>query len=259
MIYYLIPVILFIFLVLFIRFWKAGVPEKNLTVLMYHQIDLTRNNCSTVTVNQFEQQLNHLIENKFEFITAKELLFFAEGKSRLPLRSVLVTFDDCYISVFKLALPVLLKYKVRAVFFIPTLYVNGIELKENDSMSLENLKELVNQGHEIALHSHSHPDFNLIEPEEIKRELELNISFLENKGIPYEPVIAYPYGSRPANKDRYNKMIAIFKELGIKAGFRIGNRINEPPFDPYEINRLDIKGSASFARFKLKTRWGKIF
>ncbi len=256
---YLIPVILFIFLVLFIRFWKIGVRKESLTVLMYHQIDLTRRNSCTVTVSQFEQQLNHLIDNEFEFITAKELRLFTEGKTSLPLKSVLVTFDDCYISVFKLALPLLFKYKIRAVFFIPTLYVNGIELKDKNSMSLENLKELVNQGHEIALHSHSHPDFNAIEPEEIKRELELNINYLENNAIPYEPVLAYPYGSRPRSNGHYIKMRAAFKELGIKAGFRIGNRINEPPFDPFEISRLDINGSTSFARFKLKTRWGKLF
>ena len=54
-------------------------------------------------------------------------------------------------------------------------------------------------------------------------------------------------------------MINIFYELGIKAAFRIGNRINKFPFkNKFEINMLDIKGSDSFKKFKLKLKWRKI-
>lgn len=259
MIIYIVLLAIFIFLVLLIRFARTNISKKKISILMYHQIDLIKKDCSTITVEQFEQQLIYLIENEYEIIALKELIFFTEGGFNLPEKSVLITFDDCYSSVIRFALPVLLKYNVNAVFFIPTQFINGKEEHNNGSMSLRDLKRLINEGHEIALHSHSHQDFGIISPGEIKKDLVLNITYLKENEIPFQPAIAYPYGSRPVNKGNYNEMINIFYELGIKAAFRIGNRINKFPFkNKFEINRLDIKGSDSFKKFKLKLRWGKI-
>ena len=152
---------------------------------MYHQIDLIKRDCSTITVEQFEKQLIFLIENEYEIIAAKELILFMEDGFSLPVKSVLITFDDCYSSVIKLALPVLLKYKINVVFFIPAKFVDYNEKNYKDSMSLRDLKEIISQGHEIALHSHSHLDFSNIIPENIKNEIAMNISYLKNNKIPF--------------------------------------------------------------------------
>ena len=144
-------------------------------------------------------------------------------------------------------------------FFIPTQFINAKEEHNNGSMSRRDLRRLINEGHELALHNHSHRDFGIITPGEIKKDLVLNITYLKENEIPFQPAIAYPYGSRPVSKSNYNEMVNIFYELGIKAAFRIGNRINKLPFkNKFEINRLDIKGSDSFKKFKTKLKWGKI-
>jgi hypothetical protein len=54
-------------------------------------------------------------------------------------------------------------------------------------------------------------------------------------------------------------MQAAMREVGIQLGFRIGNRINALPFrNPYELNRIDVRGTDSFATFKQKVKWGKL-
>ena len=129
-----------------IRFAKTNTSKEKISVLMYHQIDLIKNDCSTITVEQFEQQLIYLIENEYEIIALKELILFMEGEFSLSQKSVLITFDDCYSSVIRLALPVLLKSNVNAVFFIPTQFINAKEEHNNGSMSRRDLRDLLTRG-----------------------------------------------------------------------------------------------------------------
>ena len=242
----------------FIYFRKKRISKQKTTVLLYHNIDLAEKNSNMITVEQFEKQIDYLIKNNYNFISLKQLLTCMEAGEALPPKPVLITFDDCYKEVFRLAVPILAKNNIKATFFIPTQFVNDEENKHAGTMSYHDLKEMVKQGNELALHSHSHNDFNTISPEEIRQDLILNIKHFHHHNIPFQPVLAYPYGSRPSNKEHYKKMLDEFSDLGIKAAFRVGNRINRVPFkNKFEINRLDIKGSESFEKFKLKLRFGK--
>jgi hypothetical protein len=51
----------------------------------------------------------------------------------------------------------------------------------------------------------------------------------------------------------------IMAEMGIKAAFRIGNKVSEVPApDMYELKRIDIKGTDTVADFKIKIKKGKL-
>ena len=54
-------------------------------------------------------------------------------------------------------------------------------------------------------------------------------------------------------------MKEIFREKKLDFAVRIGNRINRFPFkDPYELNRIDIRGTDNFFAFKTKIRKGRM-
>jgi hypothetical protein len=45
----------------------------------------------------------------------------------------------------------------------------------------------------------------------------------------------------------------------VQAAFRIGNRINAWPLsEPFEINRLGVRGDEAFSKFKRKIFWGRL-
>ena len=47
--------------------------------------------------------------------------------------------------------------------------------------------------------------------------------------------------------------------MGVIAAFRIGNRVNPLKIkDLYDLNRIDIRGTDGFWRFRLKVKFGKI-
>lgn len=77
---------------------------------------------------------------------------FEEQVKALQDRDVIFTFDDGGGSLYTRAAPILEKYGLKGIFFIPTKYIN-----ESGFLSSEQIKEMAERGHTIGTHSHSHP------------------------------------------------------------------------------------------------------
>ena len=69
--------------------------------------------------SKFEKQVKFLISN-YNIIDVDTLQLAIKNKSKLPKKSLLITFDDGDISVYQNALPVLKKYNLPAVVFVIT-------------------------------------------------------------------------------------------------------------------------------------------
>jgi peptidoglycan/xylan/chitin deacetylase (PgdA/CDA1 family) len=237
-------------------------PEpKGIRVLMYHKIAKCETDFLTVSIEQFEMHLKYLQSLDFQYITAQQLLDFHLENNPLPKNTILLTFDDGYVNNLDLAYPILKKYHAKATIFIPTAYVGKTNEwdKGNDPiLSVEQLKTLDPSVFELALHSHSHINFNNILIDVIEKEIENNTAFFIENKIPFTPVLAYPYGSRPDGKT-FLAMIDIFKQRNIKAAFRIGNSVNSFKIkDLYELKRIDVRGTDSFPDFKKKVKHGRL-
>ncbi len=127
---------------------------------------------------------------------------FITSGTRPPRRTVAITFDDCYYDNLPAA-RVLAEHKLPACFFIPTAYpgTNHVftwdkGLTEMANLSWENIRELVELGHEVGSHTIHHVDMAQVEMEEARAELEGSKKVLE--GHLGKPVrwFAYPFGSR---------------------------------------------------------------
>jgi peptidoglycan/xylan/chitin deacetylase (PgdA/CDA1 family) len=242
---------------------------RGLRVLMYHQVKPVESlagerHCTrsplSVTSEQLEQQLQFLKAEKYTFISAKDLLELPQKP--LPNRAVLVTFDDAYLNNLTLALPILLRYEIKATVFVPTAYIGKSNQWDDGNeplMNVEQLKMMHQQGIDLALHSHQHQNYQHLSLAEIEADLMQNIAFFESNGLPFAPIFAYPYGGRPKNKAKQQAIQQLFAQKNIKRVFRIGNRINHAALtNPYQIQRLDIRGDESFDAFKRKVTFGKI-
>lgn len=97
-----------------------------------------------------------------------------------------LTFDDGPLAKNTPAvLDVLKKYNVKATFFLL-----GENMDGNEAL----IRRIVAEGHEIGLHTYSHPNFYKISTAEIEKEIDTNISLLR-KITTYTPkVIRPPYG-----------------------------------------------------------------
>jgi peptidoglycan/xylan/chitin deacetylase (PgdA/CDA1 family) len=69
--------------------------------------------------SEFAKQMA-FVTSRYRAISLEELLAVRRGEKELPLRSVLVTFDDGYRDFAEHAWPILQQHRIPAVLFIPT-------------------------------------------------------------------------------------------------------------------------------------------
>ncbi len=75
------------------------------------------------TPAQFEQQIA-LLAQHFSFVSIHDVVGFVQERRPLPKNPVLVTFDDGYRECLTVTLPILQRYRARAAFFIPTMFLS---------------------------------------------------------------------------------------------------------------------------------------
>lgn len=119
----------------------------------------------TITVNRLIEHFNWLKGNGYTPVSWQQILDARAGKTTLPAKPVLLTFDDGYSSFYTQIYPLLKAYKYPAVFALVTSWMetpaNGNfmygnqKLPRNALITWEQAKEMKDSGLvEIASHSH---------------------------------------------------------------------------------------------------------
>lgn len=233
---------------------------SKLPILMYHDVSLSMSEALTISVEKLEEQFSYLAEKGYQTYHFKELMNLNVLQSK---KNIVITFDDGYVSQLELVLPLLNKYKLKATFFVPLNYLGKTDEWNTSSlpiMTSEQLSALNPNVIELAFHSFYHKKYNELTEAEIEEDTQLCFESVSENNFPFSAVVAYPYGKYPRETSEKKKFIAKLKRHQFKYGVRIGNRLNKFPFkNPFEIQRIDVKGEFSLAKFKRKVKFGKIF
>lgn len=177
----------------------SSLSVQALVVLQYHQVGENTPAATSVKPEQFLQQLEYLEEENFSIWSLPQLTKALRAKKPLPDKTVVITFDDGYASIYREAFPLLRKRQWPFTIFInPEVH----DKKFDDFASWAQLQEMAKFGASIANHSeqHSHLIRKLKgenEPQWLAR-IEADINNAE-KRIKAEvdqshKTLAYPYG-----------------------------------------------------------------
>jgi peptidoglycan/xylan/chitin deacetylase (PgdA/CDA1 family) len=206
--------------------------QRVLTVIMYHQILKSPKKVSefVVTPKQFEDDLIELKRRGFETVLPSEVIKFANGRGELPLKPLIITFDDGNYNNIYYGEEILKKHNCKAVFNIVGAFseyssTSGDHSKPAYShMTWEQIRLLDNNSEfEIGNHTYNlhkfKPRYGVKRKqgesdEDYKREVSGDIMRMQQKladvGVRAQ-CFAYPFG-------RYDK---ISKELLIDLGFEM--------------------------------------
>jgi peptidoglycan/xylan/chitin deacetylase (PgdA/CDA1 family) len=239
------------FIVIYFRLYLFLFPKNRLVILMYHQIEKETHEDLTVSLRNIEKQFEYLNRKKYTSKFFSELPFLSK-------KNIIITFDDGYKNNYDYLPSLLKKHHLKATIFIPTQFIQG-GYKDYKMMTFEELRNLDKDYFEIALHSHSHQNFRNISAADAENDLKTNMKILEYEGIGYSKVLAYPYGKYPKKNPDKAFLFSTLKKSGITYAVRIGNKVNYfPSKKPYELCRIDIKGTDSLIHFKLKLIFGRL-
>jgi peptidoglycan/xylan/chitin deacetylase (PgdA/CDA1 family) len=234
---------------------KGGVTDdgyQTVPILCYHRFGSDGDSPLCVPTDVFERQLNYLKTNGYRVISPEEILEYLSYRRQLPKKSVMITIDDGYRSVYNVAFPLLKKYGFQATLFVYTNYV-GVSGK---AITWDQLRELKANGWTIGSHTVAHSDLTKIADDETDKAYlaRLKHEIFDSKKIIDKMLkqdtyfFAYPFG-------RANETAAI---LAYEAGYRMAvtvDRGGNPFFaNPYFLQRDQVlkRDMATFAK-RLKT------
>ncbi|MCD8475624.1 MAG: hypothetical protein LRY40_03090 [Shewanella fodinae] len=72
-------------------------------ILQYHHVSETTPKVTSVTPVQFKQQMQYLADNGFRVVPLADVVQAIKSKQELPAKTVAITFDDGYRSIFDTA------------------------------------------------------------------------------------------------------------------------------------------------------------
>lgn len=243
--------------------YEVNALSHPVIVLCYHHItDEPMSNFpdtkAIIPKDEFENQMKFLYENGYHTATLSEIQEFIYNKIPLPEKTVLITFDDGYKSVYDFAYPVLKKYGFKAVVFL----VGSSVQKDENSKEVTRLKHLyvkqIQEMYKSGVFEFGSHTFNmhhlvdkksllpLTEKEEINKDFQELNKFFKEMGLPEPKAIAYPYG-------QYNKNVIEISKKYYKLGFTVSVREGtiHKGSDPYTLKRIIVPPGTSQEAFTL--------
>jgi peptidoglycan/xylan/chitin deacetylase (PgdA/CDA1 family) len=238
------------------RFWNRG----KVMILCYHgiteRLGADPKDRSSIAVNQvvFLAQLRHLTRH-YHVITLRDYLASRTNQEKLPLHSVVLTFDDGMRNFLSVAAPILNELRLSATVFLITEKVNGRrDLKgeltwapsdDHDFLSWQDVRALMeNQAIDFGSHTCTHAKLTELSREDIRRELQSSLNTMrQNLKGAVVSILAYPYGE-------YSPAIAeIARSSGYLSAVTTEAGSNSPQIDLHELRRAVIHRDDTLAVF----------
>jgi peptidoglycan/xylan/chitin deacetylase (PgdA/CDA1 family) len=197
----------------------AGLAEQdrppNALVLMYHDV-IDRRTRETewfdITTAELEEQLDFIQERGGTVISLDQLQEALAGKGQAPMRSVVLTFDDSYLSFYEKVVPILEARQIPATVYVHTDFIGSPQGRPK--MNWDHLKELAkNPLVTIASHTKAHYEDLAERPEDVLRDEIFDSKKILEEGLG-KPVehISWPVGSYS------QQAIAMAMEAGYETG-----------------------------------------
>ncbi len=191
-----------------------------LAVLLFHRVtDDIPEDPLTVSARRF-RRLCRMLRRGFHVVPLEEIYHLVRLGGPLPRRTVAVTFDDCYRDNY-FAARVLAEHGLPATFFVPTAYVGtdhvfawDRRLRRMPNLTWDDLREMVQMGHEVGSHTVSHPNLARLSLGETRRELEESKAVLEDRLGRRVRWFAYPFGGR---RHILDEQLDLVRETGYDA------------------------------------------
>ncbi len=172
---------------------RTDAVPRAVDILMYHSISEGAGpTCIAPAV--FAAQMEALAEAGADVVSLDAAADWRAGRSDLPARPVVITFDDGFCDFAEAAFPILQKHGFGATVYLPTACMGGPENwpGANDPprplMSWQTVRELADEGVEFGGHSLTHADL-----------MSLHGQALEDQVRRPADVIAEHTGKRPAH------------------------------------------------------------
>lgn len=179
-------------------------------ILMYHRFGEDSYPGTNVRIDQFEAHIRELSEGPYTVLPVAEIAAALRSGKKLPDRTVGITVDDAYLSVYTEAWPRLKAAGLPFTLFVAT---DAVDKRFADMVSWDQIREMRRAGVEIAAHTASHLHMADAPGKVSRAEMQRSLKRLQEELGARPALFAYPYGEASLATQ------AIVKEFGFETAF----------------------------------------
>ena len=188
----------------------AEEPVTKASVIMYHRFGEGDYPSTNVTMEQFRAHIEELKSGEYHVASLPEIVAALRDGKPLPPKTVGLSVDDAYASVFTEAWPLLKEAGFPLTVFVAT---DPVDKGFSRYMSWDQIRKLAEEGVTIGSQTAAHPHMADISSAEVQQELESSNARFEKELGAKPDLFAYPFGE--AN----NKVVDMVREAGFVASF----------------------------------------
>ena len=220
--------------------WSVvGPGEVQIPILLYHHVHPDPPSLNYwIDTENFEDQMRILSDLGHHTVTPTQLRQAILKGLQLPLKPVIITFDDGNEDNYEYAFPIMQKFG-----FIGTAYIVANRLGADGFLSTEQLKEMAAAGWEIGSHSMTHADLADATATKLREELLDSRLRLEREiGVEVRS-FSYPFGSFVST------LGSKVENYGYRTAMGLGKKTLHDLNTIYYLDRITIHGTVTLEEF----------
>lgn len=194
--------------------------DTSVPILLYHNMLKSydeKDSIVTITPERFEEHIISLKKNGYTPVSFDDYLDAANGRSSLPEKPVIITFDDGYETNYTYMYPIAVKYNIPVTIFVVAKTV-GQTPGAYPHFTWEQAKIMSDSGL-ISIQSHTFSHESVTGKTDFDAEREIRYSkYLIEKNLGTKcNVLSFPYGFHTAEH------IFMSKRAGYDLSVQVGN------------------------------------
>lgn len=212
-------------------------------IFMYHRFGEDEYPSTSIKLEQFEAHLAELKSGAYNVMALSDIVKALENGTPLPNKTIAITIDDAYLSVYEKAWPRLKELGLPFTLFIAT---DPVDQGIQGYMSWTQIRELSQNGVTIGSQTASHLHMAAADHLTNRRELEKSNARFKEKLGNRPNLIAYPYGEASQSVEK------LAQDSGFIAGFGQHSGVAAKTPDMFFLPRFAMNENyGDIKRFKL--------
>lgn len=190
--------------------WAQAGAAESAVVLVYQRFGEDSNPANNVKLAEFDAHIAELTSGRYNVMPLPDILAAIEKGERLSNRTVAITIDDSFRSVYEEAWPRLKKAGLPFTLFITT---DPTDLGPPAYMTWGEIRELRDAGVTIGSHTASYLPLSETTTDEWGKDVARSLASLERELGERPTLFSWPKGEMGSEAAR------ILQELGVTAAF----------------------------------------
>lgn len=221
----------------------GALAADSAVILMYHRFGESAHPSTNIRLDQFDTHLEELQSGGYTVLSIPEIISALRAGRDLPERTVGITIDDAYLSVYEEAWP-----RLRRAGFPFTLFVatDAIDRKFVSYMSWDQIRDLRDNGVTIGSQTASHLHMPANRDTRNKEDIRLSNERFQRELGAKPALFAYPFGEASVSIQN------IVKDAGFTDAFGQHSGALNAASDRYYMPRFALNENfGDLKRFKL--------